>query len=380
MGLMVDSTYGVPVVHHGGDLIGYHSDMMWLPEHGVGAVMLTNGDPGWVLRGSVRAQAPRSAVRRPPERLMRTSRRRPRASTSSSPPSASCSPCPPSRPTQQARAARYANDALGEITVTRAGTESTFDFGEWKSEVRHARNPDGSQYRSSRSRRGSSGSSSWSGAWTETDVNRARQSAHKSTSTARRAAVPRPCDEPAGSRRVTCDNACARTVNGVLSVGNFNLTSVTARTFLAALLKPCCLPPVREPIAGRGLLDAVHRAPRRCGHRAVCRQPRRFLRQRARRIGDRALQDGGDSTDRDRGGTRGRRVRHARRGSIGSTRGGCSSRSATCRRRSTRRATMSRPRWPDSHELPSEIPGTIHFFTSAADFPPNEATSRPGMG
>src|SRR5262249_40543149 len=32
MGLMVDSTYGVPVVHHGGDLIGYHSDMIWLPD------------------------------------------------------------------------------------------------------------------------------------------------------------------------------------------------------------------------------------------------------------------------------------------------------------------------------------------------------------
>ena len=31
MGLMVDTTYGVPVVHHGGDMIGYHSDMIWLP-------------------------------------------------------------------------------------------------------------------------------------------------------------------------------------------------------------------------------------------------------------------------------------------------------------------------------------------------------------
>src|SRR5262249_6236316 len=48
MGLQVDSTYGVPVVHHGGDLVGYHSDMMWLPEQNVGAVILTNGDPGWL--------------------------------------------------------------------------------------------------------------------------------------------------------------------------------------------------------------------------------------------------------------------------------------------------------------------------------------------
>ena len=54
MGLMVDTTYGVPVVHHGGDMIGFHSDMMWLPEHSVGAVILTNGDPGWLIRSGFR--------------------------------------------------------------------------------------------------------------------------------------------------------------------------------------------------------------------------------------------------------------------------------------------------------------------------------------
>ena len=50
MGLILDEYYGVPVVHHGGDMIGFHSDMMWLPDHGVGAVVLTNGDPGWLIR------------------------------------------------------------------------------------------------------------------------------------------------------------------------------------------------------------------------------------------------------------------------------------------------------------------------------------------
>ena len=54
MGLMVDKTWGVTVVHHGGDIIGFHSDMMWLPEHGVGAVVLTNGDPGWLIRSVFR--------------------------------------------------------------------------------------------------------------------------------------------------------------------------------------------------------------------------------------------------------------------------------------------------------------------------------------
>jgi CubicO group peptidase (beta-lactamase class C family) len=54
MGLMVDKTYGVPVVHHGGDMIGFHSDMIWLPEQNVGAVILTNSDPGWLIRGGFR--------------------------------------------------------------------------------------------------------------------------------------------------------------------------------------------------------------------------------------------------------------------------------------------------------------------------------------
>ena len=54
MGLTVNTQYGTPVVHHGGDMIGFHSDMMWLPEHGVGAVILTNGDPGWLVRTTFR--------------------------------------------------------------------------------------------------------------------------------------------------------------------------------------------------------------------------------------------------------------------------------------------------------------------------------------
>lgn len=40
-------------------------------------------------------------------------------------------------------AAEYANDALGEISVTRANKVTTFDVGEWKSEVATKKNPDG---------------------------------------------------------------------------------------------------------------------------------------------------------------------------------------------------------------------------------------------
>src|SRR5919197_3426161 len=59
-------------------------------------------------------------------------------------------------------------------------------------------------------------------------------------------------------------------------------------------------------------IDSVHRAPRRCWHRAVGRQCRRFVRQRPRGIAHRTLQDRRDPAARtvERGGER--RVRDAR--------------------------------------------------------------------
>src|SRR5688572_28741579 len=46
MGLRTDMTWGVPIVQHGGSLLGYQSQMFWLPEQGIGAVILTNADSG----------------------------------------------------------------------------------------------------------------------------------------------------------------------------------------------------------------------------------------------------------------------------------------------------------------------------------------------
>ncbi len=46
MGLMERIVSGVPVVTHGGTLQGYHSTFFVLPEAGIGAVILTNSDPG----------------------------------------------------------------------------------------------------------------------------------------------------------------------------------------------------------------------------------------------------------------------------------------------------------------------------------------------
>lgn len=50
MGLMEDASTGVSVIHHGGDLMGYHSEMFAIPSAGAAAVILTNADNGPVLR------------------------------------------------------------------------------------------------------------------------------------------------------------------------------------------------------------------------------------------------------------------------------------------------------------------------------------------
>jgi CubicO group peptidase (beta-lactamase class C family) len=142
MGLMVDTTYGVPVVHHGGDMIGFHSDMMWLPEQQVGAVVLTNGDPGWLIR---------SGFSRKLQEVLFNGRPEADAELGSAAKNFFAQITAdrkklvvPANPQDAAKlGVHYKNAALGGLEVQHSGTKTTFDFGEWKSEVASRRNPDG---------------------------------------------------------------------------------------------------------------------------------------------------------------------------------------------------------------------------------------------
>jgi len=142
MALMVDTKYGIPVVHHGGDLAGYHSDMIWLPDHGVGAVILTNADSGVSIRGpllrrllevlfdgkpeaarmlEVAAAQRKAAIAKARERLV----------------------VPPDPAAVAKLAARYASSALGELKIQQDARATIFDVGEWKSAVASRKNDDG---------------------------------------------------------------------------------------------------------------------------------------------------------------------------------------------------------------------------------------------
>jgi CubicO group peptidase (beta-lactamase class C family) len=142
MGLMVDKTWGVEVVHHGGDMIGFHSDMLWLPEHGVGAVILTNGDPGWLIRSEFQRKLLEVLFDGKPEADAKLAASA-KAFFESNAAFRKLLTVPADATDAQKLAKGYTNDVLGEIAVSTKGTAVTFDFGEYATEVATKKNPDG---------------------------------------------------------------------------------------------------------------------------------------------------------------------------------------------------------------------------------------------
>jgi CubicO group peptidase (beta-lactamase class C family) len=143
MGLKIDLSMGTPMFQHGGFGFGFTSNMLWLPEHNVGAVILTNGDLGGAsIRNLFRRRwlevlfdGNAEAVTNLPieARRMREDivAERKRLTV-------------PADPTITGRlAARYRSAQLGDITVSRNGATTWFDFGGWKSEVASRANDDG---------------------------------------------------------------------------------------------------------------------------------------------------------------------------------------------------------------------------------------------
>jgi CubicO group peptidase (beta-lactamase class C family) len=142
MGLAVDTTYGVPVVDHGGGISGFYSNMLWLPEHGVGAGVLTNGEGGWILHGQFRRKLLEVLFDGRPEADAALASQATALSETRAAMREMLSL--PADPTEAAKlAGRYANAALGEVAVSQVEGATVFDFGEWWSEVGSRVSPDG---------------------------------------------------------------------------------------------------------------------------------------------------------------------------------------------------------------------------------------------
>ncbi|MDX2154425.1 MAG: serine hydrolase [Bryobacteraceae bacterium] len=142
MGLQVDNRWGTPVVFHGGSMLGFKSDILFLPEHNVGAVILTNSDTGGMLLGPFRRRflevlfdgKPEAAedLSKAAENFKATmAKMRERLVT------------PPDGEASARLAASYTSPDLGSLAVRKQGTTVIFDLGEWKSSVATRKNDDG---------------------------------------------------------------------------------------------------------------------------------------------------------------------------------------------------------------------------------------------
>ena len=142
MGLIVDRRYGVPVVSHGGSMAGFKTNFFFLPDSGVGAVLLTNSDTGGMLEGpfsrrllevlfdgkpeaegnlSAAAANYKAALAKDRERLV----------------------VPADAAIVNQLAGRYTSKELGQLDVLKVVGSTIFDFGEWKSAVASRKNDDG---------------------------------------------------------------------------------------------------------------------------------------------------------------------------------------------------------------------------------------------
>jgi len=143
MGLVIERRYGITFAYHSGDVVGYHSGMVWFPEHGVGGVFLANGDPGWWLQRAFRRKLLELLFDGRPEADAWVSTMA-RSFYAELADKRKLVTLPADAADAAKLASRYANDELGEIAVRRDGPAVVFDFGEWKGEVASSRNPDGS--------------------------------------------------------------------------------------------------------------------------------------------------------------------------------------------------------------------------------------------
>jgi CubicO group peptidase (beta-lactamase class C family) len=142
MGLMDDRRYGISIVHHGGDLIGFHSDVIAIPSAQIGAIILTNSDFGADLRepflrrllevlydGKPEAVADVAAAAKNDKDALAKER------------ALLTVPADPAVAAQLAH--RYTNPELGHVDVGNDAAGLVFDFGAWKSHVASRKYPDG---------------------------------------------------------------------------------------------------------------------------------------------------------------------------------------------------------------------------------------------
>lgn len=142
LGLFVETETGVRVVHHGGNTLGFTSDLFFLPEHGVGVVVLANAGGANTFRAVVhrrvlellfdgREEATVSLA----YSLEQQARVREKELAEVQ--------LAPEREWLAGLAGTYDNPSLGRVRLSVRGTSAVFDAGEWRSGLARKMGADG---------------------------------------------------------------------------------------------------------------------------------------------------------------------------------------------------------------------------------------------
>ena len=144
MGLFVDKQYGITVASHGGDMLGFHSNMIWLPEYGIGVTILTNADAGVLLRGPLQRKLLEVVFDGKPEadERLKVSIANRKAEAEKT---RELLTLPIPADATKALAAAYVSPELGHIKISKKGSQVRFTFDHWNSEVALRKNEDGTQ-------------------------------------------------------------------------------------------------------------------------------------------------------------------------------------------------------------------------------------------
>lgn len=141
LGLIVQDEGGVTVVGHGGNTLGFSADLWFLPEHGVGVVLLYNAQGKDAFRRLIQRRilevlfgARESARDRLAFAAIETKKDRAELWSRLSAPD----------PAETARLqGRYHEASIGDVELKAAAGALQADFGEYRTAVRVRRDPDG---------------------------------------------------------------------------------------------------------------------------------------------------------------------------------------------------------------------------------------------
>lgn len=141
IGLAVDVRHGTPIVHHSGSMAGYRNWFFFLPEHGVGGLILTNGEGGMFLRQAFQRVVLEQLFDARPEAIEQVHESAAEVERFVSDARRLTIPADPAATSDLAP--RYVNPELGSVRIEKRGDVSTIDTGLWKSELASVANDDG---------------------------------------------------------------------------------------------------------------------------------------------------------------------------------------------------------------------------------------------